>query len=112
LGVLFWELSSGVAPFKAFKDRVIRMTIHLIRGNRETPINGTPVDFKNLNHTAWGGDPDSRLDIREICKKFDHIQIEQVLYYFLLKFLKKCNRLISQVVNYNKLLNNFPNCQM
>ncbi|CAG8853903.1 2665_t:CDS:1, partial [Gigaspora margarita] len=45
--------------------------------NRETPINGTPVDFKNLYDTAWGGDPDSRPDIREIRKKLDYIRLDQ-----------------------------------
>ncbi|KAF0459335.1 kinase-like protein [Gigaspora margarita] len=77
LGVLFWELSSGVAPFKAFKNRVIRMSMHLIRGNRETPIKGTPVDFKDIYNDAWGGDPNSRPDIRKICEKLNYIRLEQ-----------------------------------
>ncbi|RIB28352.1 kinase-like domain-containing protein [Gigaspora rosea] len=81
LGVLFWELSSGVAPFKALKNRVTRMSIHLIRGNRETPIKGTPVDFKNLYDDAWGGDPNNRPDIREICKKLEYIRLEQYQSY-------------------------------
>ncbi|CAG8835514.1 6661_t:CDS:1, partial [Gigaspora margarita] len=49
---------------------IISMSMHLIRGNRETPINGTPVDFKNLYDSAWGGEPDSHPDIREICKSW------------------------------------------
>ncbi|CAG8448329.1 19378_t:CDS:2 [Gigaspora rosea] len=36
------------------------MTKHLIEGNRETPIEGTPVDFKNLYCAAWGDNPDSQ----------------------------------------------------
>ena len=54
LRVLFWELSSGVPPFKAFKNKLTKITMHLIRGNRETPIIGTPVDFKILYDAAWG----------------------------------------------------------
>ncbi|CAG8848008.1 1814_t:CDS:1, partial [Gigaspora margarita] len=45
--------------------------------NRETPINGTPVDFKNLYDVAWGGIPDSRPDIRDICQKLGNIRLEQ-----------------------------------
>ncbi|RIB05398.1 kinase-like domain-containing protein [Gigaspora rosea] len=78
LGVLFWELSSGVPPFKAFKNRSTRISMHLIRGNRETPIIGTPVDFKILYDAAWDGDPDDRPDIREICKKLNDIRLEQM----------------------------------
>ncbi|KAF0535455.1 kinase-like protein [Gigaspora margarita] len=82
LGVLFWELSSGVALYKAFKNKLTRISMHLIRGNRETPIIRTPVDFKILYDTAWDGDPDNRPDIRKICKKLNDIRLEQVFYYF------------------------------
>ncbi|RIB29291.1 kinase-like domain-containing protein [Gigaspora rosea] len=76
LGVLFWELSSGVPPFRAFKNSPARMARHLIKGNRETPIEGTPVDFKNLYCAAWGDNLDSRPDIQKICKKLDNMQID------------------------------------
>ncbi|CAG8761066.1 17745_t:CDS:1, partial [Gigaspora rosea] len=45
--------------------------------NRENPIKGTPVDFKDLYDDAWGGNPNRRPDIREICKKLDYIRLEQ-----------------------------------
>ncbi|CAG8751738.1 13101_t:CDS:2, partial [Cetraspora pellucida] len=66
LGVLFWELSSGIPPFRALKD-LVEITLYVIKGNREIPIEGTPVDFKNLYCAAWSVDPDSRPDIKEIC---------------------------------------------
>ncbi|CAG8477378.1 6049_t:CDS:2 [Scutellospora calospora] len=47
-----------------------------LKGDRETPIEGTPVDFKNLYCAAWNSKPDSCPDIKEICKKLDHIQLE------------------------------------
>ncbi|RIB29288.1 kinase-like domain-containing protein [Gigaspora rosea] len=72
LGVLFWELSSGVPPFRALK------TVHIIKGDREIPIEGTPIDFKNLYEAAWNGEPNSRSDIKEICKKLELMQLEPV----------------------------------
>ncbi|KAF0508855.1 kinase-like protein [Gigaspora margarita] len=56
LGVLLWEFSSGVPPFRDSKD-LIEITFHVIKGNRETPIEGTPNDFKNLYCAAWSVDP-------------------------------------------------------
>ncbi|KAF0561748.1 kinase-like protein [Gigaspora margarita] len=70
LGVLFWELSSGLPPFRALKKR------HVINGSREIPIEGTPVDFRNLYCDAWNGKPDSRPDIEKICKKLKNMQLE------------------------------------
>ncbi|CAG8830073.1 10023_t:CDS:2, partial [Gigaspora margarita] len=54
-------VSSGVPPFRAFKNTLARMTKHLIKGNLETPIEGTPVDFKNLYCTAWSDNLDSTI---------------------------------------------------
>ncbi|KAF0459337.1 kinase-like protein [Gigaspora margarita] len=79
LGVLFWELSSGVAPFAALKIGLIKKVVRLIKGTRETVINKTPIDFKNLYDAAWSGIPNSRPDIKDICKKLDNIRLEQVL---------------------------------
>ncbi|KAF0508853.1 kinase-like protein [Gigaspora margarita] len=70
LGVLFWELSSGLPPFRTLKEH------HVINGNREIPIEGAPADFKNLYCAAWNGRPDSRPDIEEICKKLKNMQLE------------------------------------
>ncbi|CAG8801611.1 8011_t:CDS:1, partial [Gigaspora rosea] len=55
------KVSSGIPPFRAFKNTLARMTRHLIKGNQETPIKGIPFDFKNLYCTIWGDNPDSRL---------------------------------------------------
>ncbi|CAG8776785.1 36017_t:CDS:2 [Gigaspora margarita] len=55
-------MSSGVPPFRAFKNTLARMTRHLIKGNRETPTERTPVDFKNLYCATWGINSDHQLD--------------------------------------------------
>ncbi|CAG8707522.1 27103_t:CDS:2 [Gigaspora margarita] len=86
-------ISFVTTPYRAFGNRVTRMSMHLIRGKRENPIEGTPVDFKTLYDDSWGRDPKSRPDIREIREKLNNIRLEQALYYILLKFLKKCSQL-------------------
>ncbi|KAF0515127.1 serine/threonine protein kinase [Gigaspora margarita] len=58
LGVIFWELSSGLPPFRALKTK------HVIEGDRKTPIEGTPVD----RHPK----------IKEICNKLDCVQLESI----------------------------------
>ncbi|RIB11722.1 kinase-like domain-containing protein [Gigaspora rosea] len=79
LGLLFWELSSGFPPFKNVSD-VAEIILDLISGKRETPINGTPIDFMNLYCDAWNGDPSSRPNIDEIYHKLNSIQIDSVYH--------------------------------
>ncbi|KAF0407567.1 kinase-like domain-containing protein [Gigaspora margarita] len=77
IGVLFWELSSGVPPFKNVSSQVA-IALNVISGKRKTPINGTPIDFMNLYCNAWDGDPNSRPNIAEICHKLNSIQLTPV----------------------------------
>ncbi|RIB17957.1 kinase-like domain-containing protein, partial [Gigaspora rosea] len=67
LGVLFWELSSGIPPFK--KTDPTNIAISVIDGIREAPINGTPVDFVYIYCNAWDGNPELRPKIAEIRNK-------------------------------------------
>lgn len=78
IGFIFWELSSGVSPFKQYENSPTTITNHLRRGQRERPIEGTPIDFQNLYAAAWDGSPNKRPNIEEICNKLDQIQLERV----------------------------------
>ncbi|CAG8850642.1 30734_t:CDS:2, partial [Gigaspora margarita] len=51
---------------------------HVIEGDRETPIDGTPVGFKDLYCAAWDGIPNHRPKIEEICKKLDRVGLERI----------------------------------
>ncbi|RIB10752.1 kinase-like domain-containing protein [Gigaspora rosea] len=79
LGVLFWELSSGVRPFKNITDQT-GISFLVISGQRESPINGTPMDFLNLYNIAWNGNPDLRPNIAEIRDKLNNIAMDQIYY--------------------------------
>ncbi|CAG8562849.1 16914_t:CDS:2 [Dentiscutata heterogama] len=55
--------------------------MYVINGVRETPINGTPIDFVNIYCDAWNNDPILRPDIAEIRHKLNHIQLDPIHYY-------------------------------
>ncbi|KAF0511313.1 kinase-like protein [Gigaspora margarita] len=71
-------LSSGVPPFKNIERADIFQKV--ISGERETPIDGTPIDFMKLYHEAWNNDPNLRPDIAEIRDKLNHIQMAPVYH--------------------------------
>ncbi|RIB20288.1 hypothetical protein C2G38_2179695 [Gigaspora rosea] len=78
LGMLFWELSSGVPPFrdKTYAGIIWQVT----SGQRETPIDGTPIDFLNIYDSAWSSDPGLRPNIAEIRCMLDKIQMDITSY--------------------------------
>ncbi|KAF0400041.1 kinase-like protein [Gigaspora margarita] len=59
LGVIFWEISSGRPPFHAFQSRD-SLVIHIFKGNREEPIEGTPSQYIELYKKCWDNDPTNR----------------------------------------------------
>ncbi|CAG8745341.1 10321_t:CDS:2 [Gigaspora margarita] len=69
------EIASGINHLHSNKivhrwnDQQIQN--HVTSGKRETPINGTPDDFKNLYFKAWDGSPDLRPTIKEIYVELD-----------------------------------------
>ncbi|RIB19843.1 kinase-like domain-containing protein [Gigaspora rosea] len=58
LGVLFWELTSGVPPFSGVAKYSINMFI--ARGDREKIIPNTPQAYVDLFMKCWSSDPDKR----------------------------------------------------
>ncbi|CAG8519554.1 24382_t:CDS:2, partial [Cetraspora pellucida] len=56
------------------------ITLQVIIGKRETPVNGTPVDFMNIYCDAWNGDPNLRPSIAEIRDKLNYIRMVPVYH--------------------------------
>ena len=49
IGVLRWQISSGNQPFYVEgTDYDVKLTLDLINGIREKPINGTPFEYRIL----------------------------------------------------------------
>ncbi|PKY48397.1 kinase-like protein, partial [Rhizophagus irregularis] len=60
LGVLIWEITSGRPPFHDMEERDM-LGYHIYHSNlRETPIEGTPIEYQQLYQKCWNGDPKER----------------------------------------------------
>ncbi|CAG8572436.1 15716_t:CDS:2, partial [Acaulospora colombiana] len=53
IGVLLWEISSGRVPFSDRTTDPQSLIGSIIRGERENPISGTPIDYANLYEDCW-----------------------------------------------------------
>ncbi|RHZ64143.1 hypothetical protein Glove_326g23 [Diversispora epigaea] len=78
IGVLFWELSSGRPPFKDFQ--LFEISDKVKSGEREKPINGTPVDYVNIYSSAWNDNPTQRPTVENIRNSLGKIQFENIFY--------------------------------
>lgn len=47
IGVLFWQISSGRRPFEDSQYDA-SLAFHIMEGNREEIIKGTPLEYSNL----------------------------------------------------------------
>lgn len=61
LGLILWKISSGKIPHKR---------------NKETPVNLTPIDYKELYENAWCNDSNKRTSIEEVVRNLEDINIE------------------------------------
>jgi serine/threonine protein kinase len=50
VGVLLWEISSGKKPFESYDNfpAEVALLYHILQGNREVPIVGTPDNYINI----------------------------------------------------------------
>ncbi|CAG8649315.1 314_t:CDS:2 [Cetraspora pellucida] len=55
---------------------------HVLSGERETPVEGSPADFVNLYCDAWNDDPNLRPDITAILIELDCIRLSENLKYY------------------------------
>ncbi|GBC45435.1 uncharacterized protein OCT59_027122 [Rhizophagus irregularis] len=74
LGILLWEISSGHRPFSGYPQKLL--TDHIKDGNRENPIEGTPLKYQRLYQICWDDDPKLRPDIEEVHEILIHLKIE------------------------------------
>lgn len=63
LGLILWKISSGKIPHKR---------------NKETLVNLTPIDYKELYENAWSDDSKKRPSIEEIVRGLEDIDVNHV----------------------------------
>ncbi|CAG8437804.1 9685_t:CDS:2, partial [Scutellospora calospora] len=81
LGVLLWQISSGIQPFKSLLP--MKMVEYISRGEREEPVVGTPVKYCELYQDCWqyypGEDCDKRPDCLMAFKKLEQVDMKEVI---------------------------------
>ncbi|RHZ86087.1 hypothetical protein Glove_54g159 [Diversispora epigaea] len=63
-GILLWEISSGEIPYKQYSG--LSKMFHITKGNRETPVIGTPQNYINIYKGCWKQEPNQRPKIDEV----------------------------------------------
>ena len=48
IGVLLWEISSGITPFYTKEENDVGSIFKILQGQREKIVPNTPVDYANL----------------------------------------------------------------
>ncbi|KAF0403896.1 kinase-like protein [Gigaspora margarita] len=65
-GVILWEISSGRLPFQSLPKTPYAIIIHVSKGGREKPVEGTPDSYIQLYKKCWNDDPNKRPELEEI----------------------------------------------
>ncbi|RIB15216.1 kinase-like domain-containing protein [Gigaspora rosea] len=68
VGVLFWEISSGLIPFKDFEEDAQELLAQEIAnsGLREKPLPTTPPKYVDLYSKCWHQDPEERPTVEQV----------------------------------------------
>ncbi|RIB02516.1 kinase-like domain-containing protein [Gigaspora rosea] len=74
LGILLWELTSGIPSFHnlTLMEIILKIKYHC----REKDINNTPQDYANLYKKCWSSDPEQRPTLNEISVVLDTLSGE------------------------------------
>ncbi|CAG8718135.1 40179_t:CDS:10 [Gigaspora margarita] len=78
LGVILWEISSGRPAFLNHGLDIDKLKDSLIRNERESPINLTPVDFIELYCDAWNENDYNRPPIKDVISCLNEIDLDFV----------------------------------
>ncbi|RIB07242.1 kinase-like domain-containing protein [Gigaspora rosea] len=68
LGVLLWELTSGIHPFSKIPNKRV-LTNLISKGKRERRVPGTPSNYVKLYKKCWNTKPKKRPELEEILRK-------------------------------------------
>ncbi|KAF0499953.1 kinase-like protein [Gigaspora margarita] len=78
LGVIFWELTSGIPPFaNAISGLVI--IVQAFHGYRETTIPSTPTEYAKLYKKCWNIEPKERPTICKILENLNAISKKETI---------------------------------
>ncbi|CAG8527876.1 7456_t:CDS:2 [Cetraspora pellucida] len=74
LGMIMWEISSGMQPFyDQMKKPDNELALDIINGMRPKVVDGTPPDYADLMIKCWDACPKNRPDAKTIMKKMANL---------------------------------------
>ncbi|CAG8534372.1 5837_t:CDS:2 [Cetraspora pellucida] len=82
LGVIFWELTSGIPPFNNLNNSVT-VIVELINSTREKMVESTPLDYANLYNRCWSSFPDQRPTLNEILIELEKLSTETSIEFII-----------------------------
>ncbi|KAF0480855.1 glycosyltransferase family 2 protein [Gigaspora margarita] len=82
LGVILWELTSGIPPFYNLNDS-IAIYQEIINDNREKIIENTPPDYANLYCKCWSSCLDQRPTLDEILIELKNLSKEKDIKFII-----------------------------
>lgn len=103
LGIIFWELTSGTAPFENAINS-IAICVQILQGYQYDTILGTPHNFAELYKKCWDYDPQKRPTTNKIFGTIDKISEETVVE----KFITNSNQKLIPILTRNSAPNLFP----
>ncbi|KAF0470041.1 kinase-like protein [Gigaspora margarita] len=87
LGVLLWELTSGIPPFNGIEDKAIPFQI--LKDVREEPITNTPPDYVKLYKQCWSSVPTQRPTLDEILDQLKKLLKESPVEFIINNIIDK-----------------------
>ncbi|RIB27716.1 kinase-like domain-containing protein, partial [Gigaspora rosea] len=82
LGVILWELTSGIPPFYNLNDS-IAIYQEIINDNREKIIENTPPGYANLYCKCWSSYSDQRPTLDEILIELKNLSKEKEIKFII-----------------------------
>ncbi|RHZ80999.1 hypothetical protein Glove_130g149 [Diversispora epigaea] len=82
LGIILWEISSGIPPFEMESLSNVDLLINILKGKREMDIPGTPPKYKEMYTDCWNHNRNLRPDIFQVVKNLSEIIISDAIVEF------------------------------
>ncbi|RIB21854.1 kinase-like domain-containing protein [Gigaspora rosea] len=76
LGVLLWELTSGIPPFHDLP--IFRKIIQISNNIRPNIVDGTPPAYSDMFIKCWSAEPNDRPSLNEISRKLENLSTESI----------------------------------
>ncbi|CAG8679132.1 9889_t:CDS:2, partial [Cetraspora pellucida] len=77
LGILLWQISSGIQPYMGFT--ITKMIEYISNGGREEPVDGTPIKYCELYQDCWHDYPDKRPDCSMALNKLANVDLNHII---------------------------------